>query len=719
MSARLAIAGALVALTLAAYAQAVRFDFVVFDDPTYVIDDPRINRGLTWAGVKWVFSNVYFANWHPVTGLSHMLDCTLYGLDAGGHHLTSVLLHLANTLVLFFVLCGATGAPWRSGVVAALFALHPLHVESVAWVSGRKDVLSTFFGFAALGAYGRYARRGGAGRYALTALLLALGLMSKPMLVTLPFVFLLWDYWPLGRLRPGAPISPARLALEKLPFLVLSAASSTATLVAQESGEAVASLDEVPFRLRAANAVVSCVRYLGKMMWPADLAPLYPHPNLPGGVPLESWQIAGAALLLVLITVAVWASRRPYAIMGWLWYLGTLVPVLGLVQVGGQAMADRYTYISLVGPFIAIVWGAGDLVAARVERPGRWVTAVLTVTMLFALAFASRVQARHWRNSLALTRHAVRLQPNSSHMRINLGVALQLAGKPERAIRQYREAARINPRSPKLHNNLGNALELQGRRDDAIAHYRLAIGLDPGFAKAYANLGSALLAAGATPEALVQLQTALRLDPNHHMAHERVGYALAGQGHFEAAIEKYRQALAIEPEYAEAHNNLGIALQAVGRIDEAISHFQRALEIRPEFASPHNNLGIALQGRGDLEAALGHYREALRIEPENAKAHNNLGIALQLRGNLDEATREYREALRLEPDYPDAEYNLGLALQQSGDRAAAIEHYRRALALRPDYAKAHHNLALLLEADGDGVGARQHFEQARRFERRP
>jgi tetratricopeptide (TPR) repeat protein len=717
MSARLAIAGALVASTLAAYAQTVHFDFVVFDDPTYVIDDPHINRGLTWPGVKWVFSHAYFANWHPLTLLSHMLDCTLFGLDAGGHHLTSVLLHVANTLVLFFVLCGATGAPWRSSVVAALFALHPLHVESVAWVSGRKDVLSTLFGFAALGAYGSYARRGGAGRYALTALLLALGLMSKPMLVTLPFVFLLWDYWPLGRLRPGATISPGKLALEKLPFLALSAASSVATLLAQESGEAVASLDEVPFRWRAANAIVSYVRYLDKMIWPADLAPLYPHPNLPGGVPLAIWQIAGAALLLVLITVAVWASRRPYAIMGWLWYLGTLVPVLGLVQVGGQAMADRYTYVSLVGPFITVVWGAGDLVAARAARRGG--AAALALTALFALAFASRAQARHWRNSLALTRHAVRVQPNSSHMRINLGLALQLAGRPERAIRQYREAARINPRSPKLHNNLGNALELQGRRDDAIAHYRLAIGLDPEFAKPYANLGSALLAAGATAEALSHLQTALRLDPNHSIAHERAGYALAGEGRFEAAIEKYRQALAIEPEYAEAHNNLGIALQALGRVDEAISHFERALEIRPEFASAHNNLGIAMQGRGDLEAALGHYREALRIEPKNAKAHNNLGIALQLRGKLDEAMREYREALRLEPDYPDAEYNLGLALQQRGERVAAIEHYRRALALRPDYAKAHHNLALLLEAGGDGVGARQHFEQARRFERQP
>ncbi len=717
MSARLAIVGALVAATLAAYAQAVHFDFVVFDDPSYVIDDPHINRGLTWAGVKWVFSNVYFANWHPLTGLSHMLDCTLFGLEPGGHHLTSVLLHVANTLVLFFVLCAATGAPWRSGVVAALFALHPIHVESVAWVSGRKDVLSTLFGFAALGAYGSYARRGGAGRYGLTAMLLALGLMSKPMLVTLPFVFLLWDYWPLGRLRLGGAIAPGRLVLEKLPFLALAIASSAATLVAQDRGEAVASLEEVPFPLRAANAVVSYVRYLDKMVWPRDLAPLYPHPNLPGGVPLTAGQIAGAALLLVLITVAMWVSRRPYARVGWLWYLGTLAPVIGLVQVGGQAMADRYTYVPLVGPFIVVAWGLGDLVAARAARPWRWVATACTVTVLLALALATRAQARYWRDSLALTRHAVRVAPRSSHMRINLGVALQQAGRPERAIRHYREAERINPRSPKLHNNLGNALELQGRRDNAIAHYRTAVGLDPGFAKAHANLGSALLAAGATAEALEHLETALRLEPGHYLAHERVGYALAGQGRFDEAIEKYRQALALNSDFAEAHNNLGIALQARGRVDEAISHFERALEIRSEFASAHNNLGIALQGHGDLAAAIRHYREALRIEPENAKAHNNLGIALQLRGELDEALREYREALRLAPDYPDAEYNLGLALQQRGNAGAAIEHYRRALALRPDYAKAHHNLALLLEAGGDGDGARRHFEQARRLER--
>jgi Flp pilus assembly protein TadD len=732
MNARLgtstALAATLALATLAVYAETGSFDFVVFDDPSYVLENVFIRRGLTRAGVVWAFTSEHVGNWHPLTGLSHMLDCTLFGLDAGGHHLTSVLLHVANTLVLFFALSGATGAPWRSGLVAALFALHPLHVESVAWVSGRKDVLSTFFGFAALGAYGRYARRGGLGRYALTTLLVGLGLMAKPMLVTLPFLFLLWDYWPLGRLRlRGMPdarssaIPLARLVGEKLPFFVLSAATSVVTVVAQRHGEAVASLGEVPIGLRVANAIVSYARYLEKTIWPRDLSPVYPHPGLPGGTPLEPWQVAGAAFVLAALTAAVWASRRPYARMGWLWYLGTLVPVIGLVQVGGQAMADRYTYIPLVGPFIVAAWGAGDVVAALATHRARQAAAAAGTIVLTALALASRVQARHWRDSLALARLALRVAPRSPHMRMNLGIALQQAGKPERAIRQYRKAARIAPRSPKLHNNLGNALELQGRREQAIAHYRWALALDPSFARAHANLGSALLAAGETAPAIEHLETALRIEPSHHLAHERLGFALAAQGRLEEAIGHYRRALALEPDHAEAHNNLGIALQARGQegdVDEAIAHLDRALEIRPRLASAHNNLGIALQARGDLDAAIAHYREALRLEPENAKAHNNLGITLQLQGDVDAAMREYREALRLQPDYPDAEYNLGLALQQRGDLRGAIERYRRTLALRPDYVKAHFNLALALEASGDGEGARRHLEEARRLDRR-
>ena len=718
---RLAMAGALAAATVAVYAQTARFDFVIFDDPNYVTENPYVRRGLTRTAVVWAFTSEHLGNWHPLTGLSHMLDCTLYGLAPSGHHLTSVLLHLANTLVLFFVLAGATGALWQSALVAALFALHPLHVESVAWVSARKDVLRTFFGFAALGAYGAYARRGGGGRYALTMLLLALGLMSKPMLVTLPFVFLLWDYWPLGRLRlgggPQTGISVGRLVAEKLPFLVMSLLASAVALATQRHAEATTSLAEVPFHLRVANAVVSYVRYLEKTIWPRALSPVYPHPNLPGGTPLEPWQVAAAALVLVVLTLAVWASRRPYARMGWLWYLGTLVPVIGLVQVGGQAMADRYTYIQLIGPFIMVVWGASDFIAAR-TRAWRRVAAAAAAAVLLALALVSRVQARHWRSSIALTRHAVRVEPRSPHMQMNLGVALQQAGKLDRALPHYLEAARISPNSPKLHNNLGKALEMQGRRDDAIAHYRRALALEPDFARAYLNLGSALLAAGETDEALADLETAARLEPESHLAQERLGFALAAQGRLDDALARYRQALALEPIFAEAHNNLGIALQARGQagdVDAAIEHFGRALEIRPDFASPHNNLGIALQGRGELEAAIGHYREALRLEPENAKAHNNLGIALQLRGEIDAAMREYREALRLQPDYPDAEYNVGLVLQQRGELAAAIEHYRRALALRPDYVKAHYNLALALEASGDGAEARRHFAAAQRF----
>jgi tetratricopeptide (TPR) repeat protein len=781
MKVRLAIGGLLAAATLAVYVQAAGFEFVLFDDPLYVTQNALVRRGLTLDGVARLFTAAYAGNWHPLTGISHMLDCTLFGLEPAGHHLTSVALHAANAVVLFAVLAAATGAPWRSAFVAALFALHPLHVESVAWVSARKDVLSAFFGFAALGAYGSYARRGGTARYLLTAMLLGCGLLSKPMLVTFPFVFLLWDYWPLGRLRwgrssrtsqsdsvepvepdgsqsgqsrqpavgdgaaaldssslserfptPGEdleksrepvpetaagvrPASLSRVLLEKLPFLALAAASSAATLMVQAGTGAVSSLAEVPLGARLANAVLSYARYLDKMVWPRDLSPVYPHPNLPGGTPLEPWHVAAAALVLLALTVAAWVSRRPYALVGWLWYLGTLVPVIGLVQVGGQAMADRYTYISLVGPFIVVGWGAGELLAARTASRWRRMVVPAAVAALLALSAVSGAQARHWRDSIALASQALRVAPRSPHMHINLGIALQETGRIEEAIAHYREATRLAPDFVQGLNNLGNALEVQGRSDEAIAHYRRALALEPDFAKARANLGRVLVAAGDTAGAVEHLEIAVRLAPDHHLAWERLGFALASRGRPAEAIIAHRRALSLQPDFPEAHNNLGIALQATGRFDEAVEHFRRALALRPDFASAHNNLGIELQRRGDVDGAVRHYREALRSDPGNAKAHNNLAIALQLQGDPEGAVREYREALRLDPGYVDAEYNLGLLRQAQGRLDEAIGHYRRTLVLRPDYAKAHANLGLALEARGDREAARRHLDEAARL----
>lgn len=735
----LLICALLTVVTMGVYAQTLTFDFVLFDDPMYVTENIHVRSGLTAAGAAWAFTAQHGGNWYPLTALSHMLDCQMYGLSPAGHHLTSVLLHVANTLVLFGVLRISTGAVWRSAVVAALFALHPLHVESVAWVAARKDVLSTFLGLTALAAYVGYARRGGVGRYMLVASLLALGLMAKPMLVTLPLVFVLWDYWPLERLRghggggrrdedgqvqpaggPDRSWSLAQLMLEKVPFLALSAIASLVAILCQQRAGAMTSTAEIALGARVANAAVSYVRYLGKTVWPTSLAVFYPHPNLPGGTPWTAWQVTGAGALLAALSAAVWASRRGYAMTGWLWYLGTLVPVIGLVQVGGQAMADRYTYLPLIGVFIVAVWGGAEVMGVAGRRTP-FLHSLLTAAAVLAMAgllVGARTQARHWRDSTSLSRRALDVAPGSAHMHTNLGISLQTAGKLDEAIAEYRRAVEINPTFAKAHSNLGVALQAQGKLDEAVAHYRLAVQLEPGFAKAYTNLGNVLQAQGHLDEAIAYYRRALDADPDHVLAHERLGAALALTGQLDEAIRHYRRALAIDPRYVDAHSNLGLALHLQGKPQQAIAHYRQALQMRPDLASVHNNLGIALQATGELDEAIRHYREALRLTPDNARANNNLGIVLQAQGQLDLAMDHYREALRIEPDYADAHYNLGTALQARGDVDAAIGQYQQVLALQPNYARAHYNLAHALESRGKAAEARAHFEAAQRAQRK-
>jgi tetratricopeptide (TPR) repeat protein len=661
----------LIAVTLALYAQARRFPFVTWDDPKLVAANPRVQQGITTENVAWAFTAPIATMWHPLTMLSHMLDCQLFGLDAGGHRLTSVLLHAANACLLFGLLQSVTGAAWPSALVAGLFALHPLQVESVVWIAERKNVLSTAFALLALWAYAAYAARGGIGRYVLAASLLAMGLMAKPMIVTLPFVFLLLDYWPLGRVAPRrvpaepvpptrslpteslptgplpdqapadrvatdrvsadqSPASPGLLLAEKIPFLALAAAMSAVTFVVQRDAGSMDPAAEVPLRLRIANALVSYARYIGKTIWPADLAVLYPHPDLPGGTPWAAWQIAGAAGLLLGLTALVVVARRPYALVGWLWYLGTLVPVIGLVQVGEQAMADRYAYLPAIGLFIAAAWAARDA-ATRWPALRRPLVAA-AASVLVAAALATHAQARHWRSAEALYRHA-------------LAVA---------------------PAAPAMHNNLAIVLELRGERKLAIDHYREALRLEPRYAIAHANLGSALQA----------------------------------EGEADAAIERWREAVRIDPDLAPAHNRLGEALRARGDVAGATRHFQEAVRADPALAAARNNLGVALAAQRRFAEAAGQFREAARLEPENADAHNNLANALQLQGDLEEAVRSYRRALELRPAFAEAHCNLGIALEAQGRRAEAVEHYRRALEIDPQHAQARQRLARTREAAG-------------------
>ena len=638
---------ALIAANLIVFASVWHHDFVNYDDDQYVTTNPVVARGLTWHGVSWAFTTGYAVNWHPLTWLSHMLDVQLYGLDPGPHHLTNLLLHIASTLLLFGLLHRMTGALGRSAFVAGLFAVHPLHVESVAWVAERKDVLSTLFWMLTLWAYVEYVRRPAASRsavrrYSLVLLFFALGLMAKPMLVTLPFVLLLLDFWPLGRVRMGP--NPAggwalsreewartvRLAWEKLPLLALAAVSSVVTFfIHYRRGGDVISLGRVPLNLRVANALVSYVAYIGKMFWPARLAVFYPYPHSVPGL----W-IAGALLALVAISVAVIRAgpRRPYLLVGWLWYLGTLVPVIGLIQVGDQAMADRYTYVPLIGLFIMVAWGVPDLLARWPLRLSRIALPSAAVLVILACAISARGQLQYWQDSTTLWTHALAVTTGNNIAHNNLGIVLADQGRLDEAIDHYLEALRIKPDYADAHNDLGVALADEGKLDEAIAHYSEALRIKPDYADAHNNLGVALADQGKPDQAIAQYTDALRISPDSAKAHNNLGAALAGQGKLDEAIAQYSEALSVNPGYAEAHNNWAAVLISQGKLDQAIAQCSEALRINPDYADAQNNWGVALANQGKLDEAIEHFREALRIQPDNAKARTNLSLTLAARG---------------------------------------------------------------------------------------
>jgi protein O-mannosyl-transferase len=679
------ICALLAAATLLVYLPTAWNGFVNYDDSDYVTENVHIKSGLNWETVVWAFKTGHASNWHPLTWLSHSLDWQLFGLAPGAMHLVSLGLHVANTLLLFLVLRRLTGALGRSALVAALFALHPLHVESVAWVSERKDVLSTCFFLLTLGAYAKYvealrAEPPGARLtlhvsrfYLLSLVFFALGLMSKPMLVTTPFVLLLLDYWPLRRMQQAeggtqtdlsqASVSfsarcSAILLLEKVPFFLLSAASSVATFLVQRKGGAVSTALTVGERI--ANAVVSYARYVRKMVWPNDLSVLYPHP---GHWPW--WQILAAAVLLITVSVSavVWWRRRPYLIVGWLWFLGTLVPVIGLVQVGIQPMADRYTYVPMIGLFVMLVWGLGDLAAERVAQPWRGrALAGATMLALAACGVATFRQVQIWRDSETL----------------------------------FSRAVRVTTRNYLAHNNLGFYFSGKGRMAEAMEQYQLSLKIKPDYEDALNNLGYALAGQRKFAEAIPLYEAALRVRPRHAEVHNNLGNALSETGKIDDAISHYLVALEQNPEHADAHNNLGIALAMKGKLDEAVDHFHLAIRYKPNYASAHSNLGNALAVQHKLADAIKEYQESLRLKPEDPQAHNNLGNAFMEQGRVDEAVGHYREALRLNPENnPEAHYNLGLALVRQGKRDDAKQQLSEALRARPDYPEARRQLEIL------------------------
>lgn len=586
------IVAGLAIVTLAVYAQVVGHQFIGIDDDLYINENRMVAEGLTSSGIRWAFTTFHATNYHPLTWLSHMLDSQLFGMVAGRHLLVNALLHTASTLLLFFFLRRVTRAAWQSAMVAALFALHPLHVESVAWAAERKDTLSTCFAMLTLLAYARYVQAPSPKRFALVAVALGLGLLAKPMLVTLPFVLLLLDYWPLRRwqwqMTEGSQSlwqKVAPLVREKLPLFALTVASMVVTYLAQAAGGAVRSLADQPLPLRVGNALVSYAKYVLLTFYPRGLGVYYPFSE-----DLPLWQIVGALLLLVLLTIFALRqmSKRPYLLVGWLWFLGTLAPVIGLVQVGGQAMADRYHYLPSVGLFMALVFGVADWLAAR--RVNRAPVAAGAALVLLLLTVLTWRQVGLWRDSETLFRHTLAVTADNLVIEYNLGHVLGRQGRREEAAAHFARALAINPNFYDALINLGVTLAEQGKPAEAIDYYERALRVRPTAAKAHMQMGLALVNLGKPAEALPRLTKAQELAPEDADVRTNLGLLLARQGRIPEALDHLHEALRLEPRNAEALNNLGLVLLAQGKAAESIPYFSSALQFKPGLVTAQENL---------------------------------------------------------------------------------------------------------------------------------
>ena len=702
MRTNLAICAVLALATIAVYLPVRDHEFLNYDDQD-IFANPHVAGGFTWENVAWAFTSTDHANWFPLTRLTHMLDWRLFGKWAGGHHLVNVGLHAACGILLMLVLSWMTGRRWPSAAVAALFLVHPLHVESVAWAIERKDTLSGLFWMLTMAAYVWYVHRPGIRRYGPVFLSLALGLMSKPMLVTLPLALLLLDWWPLGRFRrgpapavqgqalrqnsgtearrsrkpaclrasvPSCPTFPlARLVAEKVPLLALAAASSIVTYVVQSGGGAITGGEHLRFAERLANALVACAAYLAKTVVPVNLAIFYP---LDRHMPMGEIVGAGAILAALTISAALLRRRLPYAAVGWFWFAGALVPVIGLVQVGGQSMADRYTYLPLVGVFIALAWGAADL-AARWRLP-QSVPAAAGAASIAACIALTAVQLRYWADSEKVFQHAVDVTRENWRAQDNLGLALAEKGRKDLAIVHYREAVRIKPLFAEAHNHLAAALVALGRTDgidEAVRSCDAALRIDPNDADAHVNMGGALAARGQPADAIKHYRDAIRANPACAEAYTNCGIALAAQGSFDQAMECYRKAILIKPDAHEIHNNLAVALASTGKTDEAVREYREAIRIKQDYAEAHANLGAALAALNRPDEAIAEYLDAIRINKDFAEAHNNLAVTLAARGRIDEAIGHYREAIRINPNYEQARRNLAAALAKRSQSTPA------------------------------------------------
>jgi tetratricopeptide (TPR) repeat protein len=654
----LIVIAVLIIVTLAVYWPVRNFEFVRYDDDIYVTTNANVQSGLSLQNIKWAFTTVHCSYWHPLTWLSIMLDCSLFGVKPSPMHLVSVAFHTANTLLLFVVFNRMTRRLWPSAFIAVLFAIHPLNVESVAWIAERKNVLSTFFWLLTMLAYVRYVEKPSSGRYVVSLVFFALGLMSKPMLVTLPFALILLDYWPLKRFL-NSKFSILNSIIEKLPFFSLSAILCIITFLAQRQVGAVAVL---PFKERFPNAIVSYFSYIEKLFVPVDLVVFYPHPA--GYIPLSQVIIFALILILISVFLLYYGRQFKYLIFGWLWYLGTLVPVIGIIQVGAQGMADRYTYVPFIGLFAIIAFGAADLalfISYKILRS--CVLCLVSCVLCLVCIIITSNQLKYWQNSMLLFKHALsvierdnielndsadalikagRLEeaahllteriesiPTSPSIHANFGNTFLEVGKTDNAIVQYMIALRLNPRFSNARHNLALALAIKGDYDGAIEQYKIYNGPDANVAELYQDLARLLTNRGRISDAAGQLQKALAVNPDSIVTLTRLGYALAQSGKSDQAVEYYHKALKLDPNNIFVHGCLVLALDAIGKTDEAIEHCRIVLAARPYDVEMHNNLGIFLRNKGKLNEAAESFKKALQIDPNFKPARDNLDALFQ------------------------------------------------------------------------------------------
>jgi protein O-mannosyl-transferase len=708
--------------TLVVYWPVTACGFLNFDDEVYVTANGWVLRPLSWAGVHWAFTTLEAGFWHPLTWLSFMFDYQLYGLRPGGYHFTNLLLHAASMVTLFWLVERMTGRALRAAVVAALFALHPLHVESVAWIAERKDVLSTFFGFLSLLFYARYTRPKTADRlsvtvdYFLALFFFSCGLMSKTMVVTWPVIMLLLDYWPLQRVSGCATHHSTtkvrnlrQLVIEKIPFFLLSIITGLLTLRAEKMFGAIAE-SPIPLLTRLTNTAVSLACYLYQTVWPVNLSVFYPYPKS-----ISAPAVGVAVVVLALITLASLklARRRPYLAFGWLWFLITILPVSGLIQVGSHARADRYTYVPLTGIFLMVTWGSAELFARR--QFSTRLAEGLAIMILGACAFRTADQLRYWSDSGVLFTHARAVNHDNGLADVNLGYHYMQQKRFAEAADCFRRALELNPGSAEALINLGACKAEKNDFTGAVADYEAAMRLNVNRPEAYVDLGNILVKAGKIADGVVQLRGAIRRFPNFPPAHDSLGRALAMQGKYDEAIHEYNETLRLSPDLADTHNSLGLALVARGELEPAVQAYQTALRLDPNLVEVHNNLGSALVSLDRVDEAIGHFKALLQLNPHYPNAHANLGIALAMKGASGEAVTQFRAALHDEPNDADTFFNFGNVLVQQHRFDYAVRAYEDAIRLKPGHSQAQCNLGSALAELGRKDEAIIHLREALRL----